>query len=227
MTPSINSINQLTKKLNAIILCHLPIVCAAIFVALGFDPEAHADTGIKILYALAAVSFPPAFLLLMQKTQADLDSSNRGANQLERLTWMIILLVHALILISFVTTPGADTFRFLSLLELGVLSTYLFQTHAIANKNNPPFFLRVLVFANLFVLLILCGTIFFSQFFNDQFEILMAFLEINIFVTGSSWHIILAMQVVGSGVSPRGLLSAPVIAEWCVFGQACVTICLS
>lgn len=194
MINALTQFEQLTKKLNAIILCHLPFVFAGVFLALRIQEDPSNITDVGILYAMAAASIPPLLILLMHKPKKREEEQEEHSFRSKpiRLTLPFVLIFHTIIILSFPPSKNIESFRFFSFLELALLATYIFE-RTIMNKPNGIFFIeRILPIANLSVLSILAvlkfsplGESFTSEMFfgiiNADIAIISAYTTIQIF----------------------------------------------
>lgn len=174
MIKALTRFEQLTKKLNAIILCHLPFVFAGVFLALGMQEDPSNITDVGILYAMAAVSIPPLLMLLMHKpTQQEEGEEGRSFQHKPiRLTLAFVLIFHAIILSSFPPSKNVDSFRFFSFLELALLATYVFERTIVDRPSGITFIERILPIANVTFLSIIAALKFIplgESFTNEMF----------------------------------------------------------
>jgi hypothetical protein len=127
MTNTFYQIEQLTKKLNAIVLCHLPLVFLGIMVLSGLHVGGIDTDGMRIMYAMSAISLPPLLLIFMRRNT----STDKGSSSLEslfgRLTLALLVMVHVTILTIFPNEKNLSLFRFFASIEQTLLVTYIFQ----------------------------------------------------------------------------------------------------
>ena len=174
MIKALTQFEQLTKKLNAIILCHLPFVFAGVFLALGMQEDPSNITDVGILYAMAAASIPPLLMLLMHKpTKQEEEEEGRSFQHKPiRLTLAFVLIFHAIILSSFPPSKNVDSFRFFSFLELALLATYVFERTIVDKPKGISFIERILPISNVTLLSIIAALKFIpfgESFTNEMF----------------------------------------------------------
>jgi PAS domain S-box-containing protein len=174
MIKALTQFEQLTKKLNAIILCHLPFVFAGVFLALGMQEDPSNITDVAILYAMAAASIPPLLMLLMHKPtkQEEEEEGRTFQHKPIRLTLAFVLIFHAIILSSFPPSKNVESFRFFSFLELALLATYVFERTIIDKPKGIPFIDRILPISNVALLSIIAALKFIplgESFTNEMF----------------------------------------------------------
>jgi len=174
MIKALTQFEQLTKKLNAIILCHLPFVFAGVFLALGMQEDPSNITDVGILYAMAAISIPPLLMLLMHKpTKQEEEEEGRSFQHKPiRLTLAFVLIFHAIILSSFPPSKNVDSFRFFSFLELALLATYVFERTIVDKPKGIPFIEHILPISNITLLSIIAALKFIplgESFSNEMF----------------------------------------------------------
>lgn len=194
MINALTQFEQLTKKLNAIILCHLPFVFAGVFLALRMQEDPSNITDVGILYAMAAASIPPLLMLLMHKPtkQEEEEEGHSFQSKPIRLTLAFVLIFHAIIMSSFPPSKNVESFRFFSFLELALLATYVFERTIVNKPNGIPFIERILPIANVSFLSIIAvlkfiplGESFTNEMFfgiiNADIAIISAYTTIQLF----------------------------------------------
>jgi len=127
MTKIFRQIELLTKRLNAIVLCHLPLVFAGILVLSGFHGRNLGNDELRIFYAMSAISLPPLLLVSLRHTSKPEQNASTLESLFCRITLALLVLVHIVTLSFSPNEMNLGLARFLSSIEQTLLVIYIFQ----------------------------------------------------------------------------------------------------